>query len=42
KNNYCSGHVHVTTVKRTHVKMVFACFGFNLKQLMTLRRQGLA
>jgi len=31
-----SGHVVVTTVKRVHVKMVFACLCFNLVQLGTL------
>jgi len=31
-----AGHVLVTTVQRVHVKMVFACFCFNLMQLGTL------
>jgi len=38
KNNYCSGHVRVTATKRTHVKMVFACFRFNLDQLARMHR----
>ncbi len=36
KRVFGSGHVLVTTVKRVHVKMVFACFCFNLVQLGTL------
>jgi IS5 family transposase len=36
KRMFGSGHVLVTTVKRVHVKMVFACFCFNLVQLGTL------
>jgi len=36
KRVFGSGHVVVTTVKRVHVKMVFACFCFNLVQLGTL------
>jgi len=42
KTRYGSGHVRVTTLARTRVKNTFACFGFNLDQLATLRRQGLA
>ncbi len=36
KRVFGSGHVLVTTVKRVHVKMVFACLCFNLVQLGTL------
>ena len=36
KRVFGSGHVLVTTVKRVHVKMVFACLCFNLLQLGTL------
>ncbi len=42
KNVFKSGHTMVTTVARVAVKMVFASFGFNLFQLMTLRKQGIA
>jgi IS5 family transposase len=41
KNVFNSGHVMVTTVARVAVKMVFASFGFNLFQLLTLRKQGI-
>ena len=36
KRVFNAGHVLVTTVQRVHVKMVFACFCFNLMQLGTL------
>jgi len=36
KRVFNAGHVLVTTVKRVHVKMVFACLCFNLVQLCTL------
>ena len=36
KRVFNAGHVLVTTVPRVHVKMVFACLGFNLVQLGTL------
>lgn len=36
KRVFNAGHVLVTTVKRVHVKMVFACFCFNLVQLGSL------
>jgi IS5 family transposase len=36
KRVFGSGHVLVTTVERVHVKMVFACFCYNLVQLCTL------
>ena len=36
KRVFHAGHVLVTTVPRVHVKMVFACFCFNLVQLGTL------
>jgi hypothetical protein len=41
KNVFNSGHIMVTTVTRVAVKMVFASFGFNLFQLLTLRKQGI-
>ena len=40
KNVFGSGHTRVTTVGRVAVKMMFACLGFNLYQLLTLRKQG--
>lgn len=36
KRVFNAGHVLVTTVPRVHVKMMFACFCFNLVQLDTL------
>ncbi len=36
KNIFGLGHVRVTTVARTGVKMLFACFVFNMYQLRTL------
>jgi IS5 family transposase len=42
KNVFKSGHTMVTTVERVAVKMVFASFGFNLFQLLTLRKQRIA
>ena len=42
KNVFKTGHVFVTTVDRVHVKMVFACLSFNLYQLLTLQKQGIA
>ena len=41
KNVFKSSQVMVTTVARTAVKMVFASFGFNLYQLLTLKKQGI-
>lgn len=41
KNIFKSGHVMVTTVSRAAVKMVFTAFGFNLYQLLTLKKQGI-
>jgi len=41
KNVFKSRHVMVTTVGRTAVKMVFASFGFNLYQLLTLKKHGI-
>ena len=35
KRVFHAGHVLVTTLPRVHVKMVFACFCFNLVQLGT-------
>lgn len=40
KNVFHDAHTHVTTVIRTHVKMMFAAFSFNLYQLGTLKKQG--
>ncbi|MBD3205875.1 IS5 family transposase [Candidatus Bathyarchaeota archaeon] len=36
KRVFGSGHVLVTTVERVHIKMVFACFCYNLVQLKAL------
>jgi len=36
KRVFHAGHVLVTTVKRVHVKMVFACLCYDLVQLNTL------
>jgi hypothetical protein len=36
KRVFCSGHVLVMSVQRVRVKMVFACFCFNLVQLGAL------
>jgi IS5 family transposase len=36
-----AGHTMVTTVARVAVKMVFASFGFDLFQLLTLKKQGI-
>ena len=41
KNVFKCGRTMVTTVSRVGVKMVFASFGFNLYQLLTLRKQGI-
>ncbi len=41
KNVFKAGHTMVTSVARVAVKMVFASFGFNLFQLLTLRKQGI-
>ena len=38
KTVFKAGHTMVTTVNRAGVKMVFACFGFNLYQLLTLKK----
>ena len=40
KNVFHSSHTHVTAVVRTHIKMMFAAFSFNLYQLVTLKNQG--
>jgi len=42
KNVFNCGHVFVTTVDRVHVKMIFASLSFNLYQLLTLQKQGIA
>ena len=41
KTVFKAGHTMVTTVNRAGVKMVFACFGFNLYQLLTLKKKKL-
>ena len=38
KRVFKAGHVMVTTVRRTGVKMLFTAIGFNLYQLLTLSR----
>ena len=38
KRGFKAGHVMVTTVRRTCVKMLFNAIGFNLYQLLTLDR----
>ena len=40
KRVFNAGHVPVTTLPRVHVKMVFACFCFNLVQLGTLAERS--
>ena len=40
KNVFKAGHTMVTSVARVAVKMIFASFGFNLFQLLTLKKQG--
>jgi len=40
KSVFKSGHTKVTTVSRVAVKMTFAAIGFNLYQLLTLKKQG--
>jgi transposase, IS5 family len=40
KNAFHDAHIHVTTVIRAHVKMMFATFSFNLYQQGTLKKQG--
>jgi len=42
KRVFKAGHVLVTTVPRVNVKMIFTAFGFDLYQLFTLRKQGVA
>lgn len=41
KNVFKSGHIMVTTLARAAVKTVFTAFGFNLYQLLTLKKQGI-
>jgi len=38
KRVFHATHILVTTVSRVHVKMIFTAFGFNLYQLLTLKR----
>jgi IS5 family transposase len=38
KRVFHSGHVMVTSMVRVHVKSLFACFAFNLYQLLTIHR----
>jgi len=40
KTVFHGGHVRVTTVKRVHVKQMFAAFAFNLYHLVTLKKKG--
>ena len=40
KRVFKAGHVMVTTVKRTAVKMVFTAVGFNIYQLLTLKNKN--
>lgn len=40
KNVFKSAHTKVTTAARVSVKKMFACFGFDLYQLGTLKKQG--
>lgn len=40
KNIFKSGHTKVTTVGRVAVKMTFASIGYNVFQLLTLKKQG--
>jgi len=42
KQIFKSAHVLVTTLKRTSVKMIFAAISYNLQQLKTLKKTGLA
>jgi len=39
KRVFKAGHVMVTTVKRTGVKMLFTAVGFNLYQMLTLKKK---
>jgi IS5 family transposase len=39
KTVFHAGYVRVTTCARAHVKCIFSCFSFNLKQLLTIERQ---
>jgi len=38
KRGFCAGHVMVTSVRRTHAKNLFACFSYNLYNLVTVRK----
>ncbi len=38
KKVFRAGHVMVTTCARAHIKCLFSCWGYNLKQLQTLKR----
>jgi len=42
KQIFKSTHILVTTLKRTGVKMIFVAFSYNLQQLKTLKKTGLA
>lgn len=39
KYTFHSGHVTVTTLIRVHVRMMFACFFYNLLNLRTVQNQ---
>ena len=42
KRSFRAGHMQVTTVARTHLANVIACFNYNLLQLRTIQRRALA
>jgi IS5 family transposase len=39
KRTFHSGHLMVTTHLRAHVKILFACFSYNLLNLITVRNR---
>jgi IS5 family transposase len=39
KRTFHAGHLMVTTHLRAHVKILFACFSYNLFNLITIRNQ---
>jgi IS5 family transposase len=39
KNIFHSGHQLVTIILRTYTKNIFSCFGYNLKQLITIQKK---
>jgi len=42
KQIFKSAHVLVTTLKRAAVKMIFTAISYNLQQLKTLKKTGIA